>query len=125
MASSKSNCRCDMCKKTYPANYTFIVMFDEVPYSFCAECYPKAYTCHTCVDAPNCAFQADRSEPQVVQKTIRQGGMVMSTQVKNPNLVEKHCVTCRCSHATQNNQCLKDSLGQSCTNWRLQKAVLL
>lgn len=125
MAFSNRTCRCDLCKNVYPTNQTYVLMFDENSYVFCNGCYPKAHSCYTCIDAPNCAFQADKSEPQVVQQTIRQSGMVMSTQIKNPNLVEKHCVTCRCSHATQNNQCLKDSLGQSCTNWRLQKAVLL
>lgn len=121
MASSNRTCRCDLCKQTIPTNQSYVIIFNTEAYSFCGNCYPKAYTCYTCVNAPNCAFSNDHSEPQVVQQTVRQGGMIMTTQVKNPNLVEKHCVTCRCSHATQ---CLKEALGQSCTNWQLQKATL-
>ena len=91
---------------------------EEVEKVICADCYPKMYACHTCVNSSICGFRNDHSEPQIVNKTIQQGFMTMQTQVKNPNLVEKHCSTCQCSKT--DNECFKDENGVECPNWRLR-----
>ena len=65
----------------------------------------------------------DRSEPQVVMRTVRQGMMTMQTQVKNPNLVRKHCLNCVCSYGTQGD-CCADQNGEGCKNWQAIQELL-
>ena len=78
-----------------------------------------------CIKNNECAFANDHSEPQMVMKTARQGGMIMQTQVKNPNLIKKHCLNCDCAYIMDGEPlCLKDSPEFSCQNWKLQKTLL-
>lgn len=76
------------------------------------------YTCATCKYVDECGFNNDTSgEPKVVSQRIQQGFMVIQQQVKNPNLIARHCSVCRCSIKDSNNTCLKDSNGVGCANW--------
>ncbi len=99
---------------------------DGENYLFCSGHYNAIHSCQGCINNNVCALASDHSEPQVVMKTIRQGMMTMQTQVKNPNLVKKHCSVCHCSYVDgQEVACLKDSPDHlSCSNWQLQKALL-
>ena len=90
-------------------------------YVVCPDHYAAFHSCQTCVRSNICGFKSDHSEPQIVMKTVRQGYMTMQTQVKNPNLIQKHCVKCGCY---KNDTCLKDESGQSCPSWQLQKEML-
>ena len=87
----------------------------------CSKCYPALFSCQTCSNAQDCSFAADRSEAQYVMKTVRQGFTTMQTQIRNPNLVSKHCSICHCGLATTSPGdfiCQKDN-NEGCKNWQL------
>lgn len=88
----------------------------------CPQCYGHIGTCVLCQYKAECGFQNDHSEPQIVMQTIRQGMMTMQTQVKNPNLVQKHCVNCRCSYDNNNQPvCMKEENGINCSRFNMLK----
>lgn len=60
-------------------------------YGICPKCC-NAAPCQTCVNQ-YCAFQQDDScqEPPYVMREVRQGNMVMQTQVMNPKRIEATC----------------------------------
>ena len=120
--SSKTPVKCNICGQMVSPNSSTIVPEGNEIITVCPNCYSKVYSCHTCVNASICGFANDKSEPQIVQQTIRKGMMTVSQQIKNPNLVSKHCSTCICGD--EENNCLKDFLGQQCIHWKLQTAVL-
>ena len=91
-------------------------------YAFCNNCYQHYHTCNTCINQLICGFKNDHSEPQVVMKTVHQGFMTMQQQVKNPNLIAKHCTTCKCSWDREN--CHKDNNGICCPNYQLNTEIL-
>lgn len=119
-----SSTRCSLCGQ--PSDALTLYNVDNEWYTFCPSCYQHIHTCNTCGRGQECSFRGDTSEPPIVTQTVRQGNMVMQTQIKNPNLVTKHCMTCRCSYleGTEPN-CLKEiNLGSGCPNWQLQKTLL-
>jgi len=114
---------CHICGST---DNLIIDNIDNENYLFCKGHYNAIHSCQGCVNNNVCGFASDHSEPQVVMKTIRQGMMTMQTQIKNPNLIQKHCSKCQCSYADGTDfACLKDLPNHlSCSNWQLQKALL-
>ena len=63
----------------------------------CPECFRSFSTCRMCASGKHCAFEADTTLPKQVMQTIRQGNMVMQTQIRNPELVKKTCEAgCKC-----------------------------
>lgn len=83
------------------------------------------HTCQTCEKSKQCGFREDTSEPQFVMRQVRQGNMVMQTQVKNPNLVEKHCRRCSCYFPDSGDgRCLQEGQTENCPLWSLQKELL-
>lgn len=63
----------------------------------CQECFRSFSTCRMCESGRSCAFQDDTTLPKQVQRTVRQGNMVMSNLVPNPELVDKTCKAgCKC-----------------------------
>lgn len=63
----------------------------------CVDCYKQFDTCIMCCNGNTCAFETDPSPiPKVVTQTMRQGPMVMQTQVKNPERVKQFCFPCKC-----------------------------
>lgn len=77
----------------------------------CEDCYNTLGTCGTCTQ--DCSLEKDNTMPRTVMKTVRQGNMTMQTQVLNPDLVAKHCPSCKCY---RNNQCLRQK-GSSCDKY--------
>ena len=106
------------------------VVLEEIDgkyYSFCANHHTAFHSCQGCTYNNVCGFKSDHSEPQMVTKTIRQGGMIMQTQGKNPKLVQKHCQTCRCSMVLPEGGdpfCLKEDAEAACLNWQPQITLL-
>lgn len=87
---------CQICGKEFPSR-AIVVNDIEGEYIYtCPQCYSLLLICSTCEYNNTCGFINDHSEPPIVQRTIRQGMMTMTTQIKNPNLVQKHCSICRC-----------------------------
>ena len=93
---------CQICGKEFPSK-TMVINDIEGQFIYtCPQCYSLLPICPTCEYNNTCGFNNDHTEPHMVQQTIRRGMMNMSTQVKNPNLVQKHCTICRCG--TMNGQ---------------------
>ena len=64
-----------------------------------------------------CGFRTDHTMPAYVTQNVRKGFMTMQTQVKNPNLVEKHCTTCRCSIDDRGTCGKENNAGSDCPHW--------
>lgn len=109
---------CDFCGQPVSPDDIRIHIFDSATKFLCQHCSQMVGTCQTCAYGNDCGFANDRSMPQRVNQTVRQGGMIMQTQIKNPKLVEKHCLSCRCSFGTQGN-CLREEPNAACSNWML------
>lgn len=65
----------------------------------CASCLAALNSCARCKNYTTCSFQSYTGpEPKIVNKTIRQGNMVMQTQIPNPEVVDKTCGKCLCNY---------------------------
>lgn len=114
---------CSTCKQQFAPSEVTAYVTDTMKVCYvCKNCYSQFYTCGTCENYPKCGFSEDRTEPQVVTKTIRQGFMTMQTQVKNPTLVQRHCSICQCS---SDGDCQRENEnGAHCPHWQLRKSLL-
>lgn len=117
---------CQICGKELP---TKAIVINDIEGKFlytCPQCYGLLLTCSSCEYIQNCGFINDHSEPQIVQQTVRQGPVVMSTQVKNPNLIQKHCAICRCGTINgQNIDCERErDNGLHCSNHKILSNLL-
>ena len=80
----------------------------------CGNCAKLLGTCATCKNAQICEFRNNSDPmPQVVMQTVRQGNMIMQTQVKNPDRIAKFCPSCSCFSSEHG--CLKE-VG-ACAKW--------
>ena len=69
-------------------------------------CGHSLNTCGACQYRSNCEFETNPDPmPKVVMQTIRQGNMVMQTQIRNPDRIRKFCHECPCFDPE--NECLK------------------
>lgn len=74
---------------------------------YCKRCHQLFNTCQLCEHAIVCEFETNLDPmPKVVMKTVRQGNMMMQTQVKNEERVRKFCPTCACYD--ENHGCMKE-----------------
>lgn len=103
---------CDICGK--------VILEGGVFYNdklYCADCGHKLGYCTTCRHLPNCAFETDPSPvPKVIQQTVRQGNVMASMPVKNPNRTE---ITCKkgCCCWDDENGCLREF--NTCVKWKM------
>lgn len=82
-------------------------------------CAQALNTCLTCKHGDICEFQTNPDPmPKMVNKTIRQGNMMMQTTVANPSRIEKYCFNCRCF--SQEFGCLKQN---KCCDGKWEEAV--
>lgn len=73
----------------------------------CGRCVKAIGTCQTCYysKAP-CAFEAyEGPEPKTRQVTKQQGNAILSTVVRNPDIVAKTCTMCKCYFE---GECMRD-----------------
>ena len=112
--------KCQVCQKDFATSnlHIWYTADESKYYAVCENCLEYMGTCSTCQYQNDCAFSRDHSEPQIVMKQVQKGFMTMQTQVKNPNLVMKHCSVCRCSTADGDHECQKDEHGISCNHWQ-------
>ena len=91
----------------------------------CHNCL-SASPCETCTRANVCYFQTDYTcqEPPFIAHEVRQGNMIMQTQIMNPKRVMATCTKCECFNEDgldTNTFCRKQE-GCGCknqkTNWR-------
>ena len=98
---------------------------DNNTHIICRNCL-SATPCETCTRANVCYFQTDHTcqEPPFIMREVRQGNMIMQTQVMNPKRVMATCAKCECFNEDgldTNTFCRKQE-GCGCknqkTNWR-------
>jgi hypothetical protein len=125
--SQTGNFTCPICQKSKRSKEFYVYTFETKNLMVCEECVQHIGTCATCANQ-HCKLMDDNSEPHTVTRTIRQGAMIMQTQVTNPNLVVKHCQKCKCSNgvdpAIQDIVCFKGQNGSSCSNWQILPELL-
>lgn len=92
-------------------------------YSICPTCFNKMGTCETCINCNNCDLMNDHSESPYIMQTVRQGPMIIQQQVKNPNLIARHCNKCHCSFDGET--CNKDDKDIACNNWKLNRSIFI
>ena len=74
---------------------------------YCERCHQAFHTCQLCSDFRKCEFMTNPDPmPQVVMKTVQQGNMVVQTQAKNEERVQKFCLSCGCWD--ENHGCMKE-----------------
>ena len=98
---------CDICGQ--PLLGTTYVEYDDEGecHQYCERCHQAFNTCQLCSSFQKCEFQTNPDPmPQVVMKTVRQGNMMMQTQVKNEERVQKFCPSCCCWD--ENHGCMKE-----------------
>lgn len=73
----------------------------------CDNCLNLLDTCRTCAQSSECLFESSTSTlPKLVQKVIQQGGMQISTQIRNPERIKITCALgCKCY---SNGECQRD-----------------
>ena len=93
---------CEICRK-FIVDY---VIFLPTGQPVCANCLTALGTCAGCVNGSTCSFETDPSPlPKVIVQDIRQGNMIMKTQIRNPSRIEITCKkNCPCF---VNNECMK------------------
>lgn len=82
---------CDLCGNVIVGT-VFLEHDDNMDWHrLCQSCI-NASPCQTCVHQ-YCAFQQDSNcpEPPMIMREVRQGNMIMQTQVMNPKRVEATC----------------------------------
>ena len=87
----------------------------------CADCASLSGTCRRCVNYNICPFETHQSPtPKVIQKQIRQGNSILSTQIRNPDRIEETCASlCNCFSPTFG--CLKEN--NTCGLYRRKELV--
>lgn len=111
--------QCAVCNRPFNNDDLFYWLNQDetVSYWICQDCLNQIGTCNTCRFIGECGFANDHSEPQIVMKTIRQGFTTIQTQGKNPNLIQKHCISCRCGNGED---CMRDEQGVNCGHFMLR-----
>ena len=115
--------KCEICQTEYPTKGLIVVEAGDKYAVICPHCYGLIGTCHSCEFTNTCGFANDHSEPQIVNKVIQQGMMRIQTQTKNPNLVQKHCMTCKCSD-TEGNCFRENEEGKNCLHYTILPQLL-
>ena len=114
--------KCRICGQQFNNSDLIIFEINKQHLIVCNNCSQYIGACNSCVHQSECSFKADHSEPQFVRQTVRQGMMTMQQQVKNPYLVEKHCMNCICSYGYQGDCCKDNNCG--CKNWQVIPELL-
>ena len=117
-----SELTCSICGKACLENAIISAIEVEGPgtnpayYVMCPRCYSLCGSCVMCVSARSCPFETDPSPlPKQVQKTIRQGNMVMQGIVPNPDRIRETCQkSCKCW--SDDFGCLKQN--GTCANYK-------
>ena len=95
---------CAVCNRIGSAEDIFID--SKTNKYLCGDCLAAASTCKLCANATSCDFESNPSPlPKVVMQNIRQGNMMIQTQVRNPERVKITCANgCICY---QNSVCMR------------------
>ena len=100
---------CDICGRPAAQSILYKVDGPDQPnYNlFCPTCYPLLDTCQVCGHFNECEFETNSDPlPKYVRQEIRDGNMVIVTDIKNPERIRKYCQKCKC-YGGEENDCLK------------------
>lgn len=114
---------CTICHQKKEGIYLWYDEEYTVYCPICPTCFAKIGTCDTCTYGNICELMTDQSEPPYVMQTVRQGPMIMQQQVKNPNLIARHCNKCCCSF--DGKTCNKENEDITCNNWKLNRSIFI
>lgn len=82
---------CASCGVTGPES-AFIYLTDKKVF-VCPQCQAALGTCEGCGEARFCEYETNASPlPKLIPRQVRQGNMIMTTQVRNP---EREKITCQ------------------------------
>lgn len=101
--------QCEICGR-FILDGSILDRENEQYHELCMDCFKALKTCPTC-DCKNCDFETNPIQiPKVVMQNIRQGNMLMQTQVRNPERIN---ATCRngCPCWTDGNGCGRELNG--------------
>lgn len=116
--------KCQICQKDFPIKGLIISYFDDNKIITCPKCYGYLNTCILCEYNNKCGLKTDTSgEPKIVTQTIRRGMMTVQTQVRNPKLVDKYCISCRCSYGDKGD-CIKENNEADCPHYKIPELLL-
>lgn len=88
---------CDMCGSLMLAPGFVESDAEGKVHIYCHRCNQLFSTCQLCDNVAKCEFETNPDPmPKVVMKTVRQGNMVMQTQVRNEERMKKICPSCSC-----------------------------
>lgn len=104
--------KCDCCNASWNGEGAQLFEGDVI----CPSCGNSLGYCPTCELAQICPFETSSSPvPKVILKQIKQGNMVMQTQIKNPERIKVTCESeCKCWN-TEHQFCMKQD--GFCANW--------
>ena len=88
---------CEYCNKPLVTKL-HIIPTKTVNHVLCPECSSITGTCQFCLDGNKCDFETNPSNiPKMINQQIRQGNMIMTTQVRNPARIDITCKAgCKC-----------------------------
>ena len=98
---------CEYCNKPLVTKLQ-IIPTETVNHVLCPECASLTSTCQFCKNGNKCDFETNPSNiPKVINQKVRQGNMIMTTQVRNPARVD---ITCKagCKCYSEEFSCCKD-----------------
>lgn len=107
--------KCDVCGRPTLIEHTIIHTAEDDYYLMCGECHMMTKSCAICQKYNVCEFETntENTMPKTVMKTVRQGTMVIQSEVINEERVKALCHNCECWDAEcgcmkmHNIQCFK------------------
>ena len=98
---------CDICGRAF-LNPPTLYEINSGFISICSECDQSIGYCPTCKHNTSCNFETNPSTlPKVTMRQVRQGNMIIQTQVKNPDRINITCAQdCPCFDP-KTSECLK------------------
>ena len=122
--ATDENCKCPLYMRSYDTcaccDQPILDggVFDNVTKRlFCSKCGQQLGMCVTCKRRNECKFETDpNTVPKMIHQTVRQGNIMSSFPVKNPNRIAITCKTgCECW--SEEFGCLREF--SSCESWEL------
>ena len=106
--TTESLSTCFACHRALLPEGTILVEGNDSYLTFCQECASNLSSCAFCTGLETCEFNTNPDPmPKATVQQMRQGNMIMQTQVKNPERVKKFCHSCRCWN-TEREECFRD-----------------
>jgi hypothetical protein len=116
---AKESTFCDICGKEYIGNAVILTEIkNDVYLAACGQCASLSGTCYTCAQV-DCAFQEDKTMPNMIRQRIQQGNAIFEGAVKNPSKIVKFCTSCQCFDS-EKNACRRESAGFCLENYKLR-----